>query len=198
MPGRPFLEGDTVDLCAVAEDDLDFLRETLNDPAVWPSLSARTPLTEQQEQEWYEERASDENGDVNFVVAVDARNSRSDSDVHQNATRSEGIQPVGSVGVHGLDDVDGGAEVGLFLGEEFWGNGYGTEAGRLATDYAFAQHRRHRVLARVFEDNEASARIWEKLGFELEGTHRDEVYVDGEYKDVRYYSVLEDEWNGEN
>jgi len=178
MPGRPFLEGDAVDLCAVAEEDLDFLRETLNDPAVWPSLSARTPLTEQQEQEWYEERASDDNGDVNFVVAVDD-------------------QPVGSVGVHGVDDVNGSAEVGIFLGEQFWGNGYGTEAGRLVTEYAFAQYRRHRVVARVFEGNDASASIWEKLGFELEGTHRDEVYVDGQYRDVRYYSVLESEWDGE-
>lgn len=197
MPGRPFLEGDAVDLCAVAEDDLEFLRETLNDPAVWPSLSARTPLTEQQEREWYEEHASDDNGNVNFVVAVDARKSRSDSEVHQNASHSEGKQPIGSVGVHGVDDVNGSAEVGIFLAEEFWGNGYGTEAGRLVTNYAFAQHRRHRVVARIFEHNDASARIWEKLGFELDGTHRDEVFVDGEYRDVRYYSVLEDEWDGE-
>ncbi|MCD2198831.1 GNAT family N-acetyltransferase [Halobacterium sp. KA-4] len=178
MPGRPFLEGDAVDLCAVAEDDLEFLRETLNDPAVWPSLSARTPLTAKQEREWYEEHASADNGSVDFVVAVDD-------------------QPIGSVGVNDADDVNGSAEVGLFLAEEFWGNGYGTEAGRLVTQYAFAQHRRHRVVARVFEHNDASARIWEKLGFELEGTHRDEAFVDGEYRDVRYYSVLEDEWNGE-
>jgi len=102
--------------------------------------------------------------------------------------------PVGSVGVHGVDDVNGSAEIGIFVAEDYWGNGYGTEAGRLATDYAFAQHRRHRVVARVFEGNDASARIWETLGFEREGTHRDEVYVNGEYRDVRYYSVLDDEW----
>lgn len=176
MPGRPFLEGETVDLCAVAEADLDFLRETLNDPAVWPTLSARNPLTERQEREWYEEHASADDGNVNFVVAVDD-------------------QPVGSLGVHGVDDADGSAELGVFLAEEYWGQGYGTEAGRLATGYAFDQHRRHRVVARVFEGNERSARVWEKLGFELDGVHREAVYVDGEYRDVRYYSVLEDEWD---
>jgi RimJ/RimL family protein N-acetyltransferase len=175
MPGRPFVEGERVDLCAVAEEDVDFLSETINDPAVWQTTGGRTPVTDQQEQEWYEEHASADDGNVNFVVAVDS-------------------EPVGSLGVHGVDDVNGSAELGIFLATQYWGNGYGTEAGRLATDYAFRQHRRHRVVARVFEGNDASARVWEKLGFELEGTHRDEVFIDGQYRDVRYYSVLEDEW----
>jgi ribosomal-protein-alanine N-acetyltransferase len=177
MPGRPFVSGETVDLCAVSEDDLDFLQDTVNDPAVWRTIGARTPVTDKQEREWYEEQASEDDGNVNFVVAVDG-------------------DPVGTVGVHGVDDVDGSAELGIFLAEQYWGEGYGTEAGRLATTYAFDQHRRHRVVARVFEGNEASKRVWEKLGFELEGTHRDAVYVDGEYHDVHYYGVLESEWDG--
>jgi ribosomal-protein-alanine N-acetyltransferase len=176
MPGRPYLSGDTVDLCPVSEDDLSFFADTINDPAVWQTTGSRTPYTEQQEREWYEERASAENGNVNFTIAVDG-------------------DPVGSLGLHGLDDVSGSAELGLWLAEDYWGQGYGTEASRLATGYAFDQHRRHRVVARVFAGNEASKRVWEKLGFELEGTHRDEVYANGEYKDVHYYSVLESEWN---
>ena len=51
MPGRPYVSGETVDLCAVSEDDLDFLQDTLNDPAVWPTLGARTPHTAKQERE---------------------------------------------------------------------------------------------------------------------------------------------------
>jgi ribosomal-protein-alanine N-acetyltransferase len=175
MPGSPFIEGESVDLCAVSEADVDFLRETVNDPAVWRTIGSRTPVTDKQEREWYEEHASADDGNVNFVAAVEG-------------------DPIGSVGVADVDDVNGSAEIGIFVAEPYWGNGYGTEAARLATDYAFRQHRRHRVVARVFEGNDASARIWEKLGFELDGVHRDEVYVDGEYRDVRYYSVLEDEW----
>jgi len=177
MPGPTFIEGDRVDLCAVDEDDVEFLQETVNDPAVWPNIGARTPLTRKQEREWYEEQASDDDGNVNFVVAVDD-------------------DPAGTIGVHGVDDVNGSAELGIFLAEPYWGDGYGTEAGRLATTYAFDQHRRHRVVACVFEGNDASMRVWEKLGFELDGTHRDEVYVDGRYHDVHYYSVLESEWDG--
>jgi ribosomal-protein-alanine N-acetyltransferase len=175
MPGRPFISGDTVDLCAVAEEDLSFFLDNVNDPAVWRTTGSRNPYTEQQEQEWYEAHISADNGHIHFTVADDG-------------------DPVGTVSVHGVDDVDGGAEIGIWIGSEYWGNGYGTEAARLATDYAFRDHRRHRVVARVFEDNDASARIWEKLGFDLEGTHRDEVYIDGRYRDVRYYAVLEDEW----
>lgn len=175
MPGPVFLHGERVDLCVVSEDDLDFLARTVNSPAVWRMIGSRTPHTQKQEEEWYEEYVSDEDSSVNFVIVVDDT-------------------PIGSLGLHGIDDVNGSTEIGIFLAEEYWGDGYGTEAARLATDYAFAQHRRHRVVARVFEFNDASANVWEKLGFELEGTHRDEMFVDGEYHDVRYYGVLEDEW----
>lgn len=178
MPGRPFLSNDTVDLCAVTEDDLSFFLENVNDPAVWRTIGSRKPYTEHQEQEWYEEHISADNGHVHFTVAVDG-------------------DPVGTVSVHGVDDVNGSAEIGIWIGSDHWGNGYGTAAARLATDYAFDHHRRHRVVARVFEGNDASARIWEKLGFEFEGTHRDEVFIEGEYVDVRYYAVLDEEWRGE-
>ncbi|AAG20227.1 MULTISPECIES: GNAT family N-acetyltransferase [Halobacterium] len=175
MPGRPFISGERVDLCPVSEDDVDFLHDTINDPAVWPPVGARTPVTEREEREWYEEQASADNGTVNFVVAVDGA-------------------PIGSLGVHGVDDTNGSAELGVFLAEDHWGEGYGTEAGRLATTYAFDQHRRHRVFARVFEDNQASMRVWERLGFEREGTHRDAMFLHGEYLDVHCYGVLESEW----
>jgi RimJ/RimL family protein N-acetyltransferase len=175
MPGRPYRSGDTVDLCPVSEDDLPFFADTINDPDVWRTTGGRKPVTEQQEREWFEDHVNADNGNVNFTVAVDG-------------------DPVGSLGVHGVDDVNGSAELGLWLAEQHWGQGYGTEAARLATEYAFAQHRRHRVVARVFADNDASKRVWEKLGFTLEGTHRDEVYANGEYTDVLYYSVLDSEW----
>ncbi|MFC3477525.1 GNAT family N-acetyltransferase [Halobacterium litoreum] len=178
MPGPTFISGDSVDLCAVDEEDVEFLQRTVNSPAVWSNIGARKPLTEKQEREWYEERASADNGSVDFVIAVDG-------------------DAVGSVGLEGVDDPNGSVEIGIFVAEEHWGEGYGTEAAELVTDYAFDQHRRHRVVARVFEFNDASAAVWEKLGFELEGTHRDEMYLDGDYHDVRYYGVLEDEWRAE-
>jgi RimJ/RimL family protein N-acetyltransferase len=105
---------------------------------------------------------------------------------------------MGTVGLHPRGgDAGVTAEVGLFLAEPFWGEGYGTEAARLVTDYAFDERRHHRVVARVFEGNDGSRRIWEKLGYRHEATHRETMYFDGEYVDERIYAVLEAEWRGE-
>jgi RimJ/RimL family protein N-acetyltransferase len=63
------------------------------------------------------------------------------------------------------------------------------------TDYAFDELRQHRVSARVFGFNEASRALFEDtLGYRHEGVHREETYIDGEYRDVHYYGVLESEW----
>jgi RimJ/RimL family protein N-acetyltransferase len=190
MPGPVFLQGDGVTLHPVGEDDLEFLRETVLDPNVRRTLGLRQPLTAKQEQEWYEEHASgDERVDLVICIPRDAApadvDPREDEDTHVRA---------GSIGLGPVNDLDGKAEIGISVAEAFWGNGYGTEAARLVTDYAFRDLRKHRVAARVFDGNVGSQRVWEKLGYEHEAVHREEQFFDGEHVDVHYYSVLADEW----
>jgi len=50
------------------------------------------------------------------------------------------------------------------------------------------------VFARVLDPNEGSKRVLEKVGFEREGTLRDQVFVSGEHVDVGRYGLLADEW----
>ncbi|MFC7047077.1 GNAT family N-acetyltransferase [Halobacteriaceae archaeon GCM10025711] len=174
MPGAVFLQGDDVALRTIEEEDLEFLRDTINDPRVRRFLSMRDPVNLHQEREFFEEVVASENG-VNLLVTVDG-------------------EAAGTVGLHPEGGPNVTAEIGLFLAEAYWGNGYGTEASELLTDYAFDARRFHRVTARVYEPNVASARIWEKLGFRHEATFREADFNDGEYVDVRLYAVLEDEW----
>ncbi len=179
MPGPVFLRGDRIELRTIEEDDLDFLQETINEPNVRRFLGMRSPINGQQEQEWYEERASN-----------------SDSDhIHLLICRNEEV--MGTIGLHPHDSTGVNAEIGISLAEEFWGNGYGTEAARLITDFGFRERRHHRIYARVFEGNVGSARIWEKLGFRHEATHVESEFLDGEYANVEFFAVLEDEWFGQ-
>jgi len=190
MPGPVFLQGDGVSLHPVAEDDLEFLLDTVMDPNVRQTLGIRQPFTLKQEQEWYEEHASSDER-VDLVICIphddvpDAIEPADDENEHVR---------VGSIGLGPMNDLDGKAEIGISVAEPFWGHGYGTEAARLITNYAFRDLRKHRVVARVFDGNVGSQRIWEKLGYEHEAVHRDEQFMDGEYVDVHYYSVLENEW----
>src|SRR6476660_8619365 len=64
---------------------------------------------------------------------------------------------VGGIGLMLKDDVfRRSAEIGYWLGEEYWGRGIVTEAVRAVTDYAFATFDLCRVYAGVFEWNHAS------------------------------------------
>ncbi len=56
-------------------------------------------------------------------------------------------------------------EVGYWLGEEYWGNGYVPEAFRKIIEYSFNELNATRIWCCNFDDNYNSARVKEKLGF---------------------------------
>ena len=62
--------------------------------------------------------------------------------------------------------------LGYWIGRPFWGRGYGTEAVALLVDHAFERHAGRHVGAGVFDDNPASRRVLEKLGFAGPGATR--------------------------
>jgi RimJ/RimL family protein N-acetyltransferase len=176
MPGPIFLEGDSVTLHPVEEEDLGFLQRLVNDPRVRRGIQSVAPLTLEDEREWHES-----------VVEGD--------DVHLLVCDDDG--PVGVVGLNALDESDGTAEVGYFLAPGSWGNGYATDAVERAVAYAFTERRLHKVYANVFASNDASRRVLEKAGFEREGVHREQCFVDGEHVDIYRYGLLVSEWERE-
>ena len=175
MPGTVFLEGEKVNLRTVEEEDVEFLRDGVNHPDVRVHMGNRRPQNLENEEEFFEEQICDEET-LNLLITKDSER----------------------VGIISLipegDDAEKMAEIGIWLHPEHHGNGYGTEAAQLITEYGFNQLNYHRIYARAHADNEPSCRVWEKLGFEKEGEFRDHTFTQGEYKDVVYYGVLEGEW----
>lgn len=85
------------------------------------------------------------------------------------------------------------AEIGYWLGEDFWGRGIATEALIAVTDHAFATYDLCRVYAHVFEWNRASARVLEKAGYEFEGRLRKSVTKEGQTIDQFLYAIVRGE-----
>jgi len=67
------------------------------------------------------------------------------------------------------------AEIGYWIGEDFWGKGITTEAIRQMVEYTFYYFDKIRIYAEVFENNKASMCTLEKNGFYLEGVRRKSV-----------------------
>jgi RimJ/RimL family protein N-acetyltransferase len=98
---------------------------------------------------------------------------------------------VGAVGFEMKEDIySKNAEVGYWLGEEYWGNGISTKALEWIVKYIFSQTDIHRIYASVFIDNLASRRVLEKAGFILEAVHKQAVFKEGKFMDECIYSLI--------
>ncbi|MCT9097114.1 GNAT family N-acetyltransferase [Haloarchaeobius sp. HME9146] len=179
MPGATFLSGETVDLCTIEEDDIEFLRDGINDPAVRVPVGNHTPYNLDEQRDWLENVASGDD-EVNLCIVP-----------------TEGDEPVGVVTIAEIDETHGTAELGYWVAPEHHRNGYGSDAARTMVEYAFRERRIRSLMACVFAFNEASAGLLESVGFERTGTWPEWVFVDGEHHDVWLYTVTADEWLAE-
>jgi RimJ/RimL family protein N-acetyltransferase len=85
-------------------------------------------------------------------------------------------------------------ELGIDILPAYQGKGYGAEAISWALDYAFRRAGLHRVRVRALEWNEGAMKLYERLGFKLEGREREGMWHEGRWWDVVEYSMLEGEW----
>lgn len=104
---------------------------------------------------------------------------------------------VGNVGVFFKDDVYcKSAELGYWLGEEYWGNGIMSRAVEQLCDYVFENYDIARIFAEPFATNVGSRRVLEKAGFELEGILKKSVFKNGKFVDGCIYALLSDNIGG--
>ena len=101
---------------------------------------------------------------------------------------------VGGIGILLQEDVHRrSAEIGYWLGEDYWGRGIVTEAVRRVTDWAFENFDLCRIFAHVFAWNPASMRVLEKAGYEYEGRLRQSVTKDGQTIDQVIYAIIRED-----
>ena len=78
---------------------------------------------------------------------------------------------VGSIGLKNIDLMNKKADLGYWIGEEYWSRGIATECVELIIDYAFSSSDLglREVTAYVFPKNKASIRVLEKNGMKKKG-----------------------------
>lgn len=100
-------------------------------------------------------------------------------------------EAVGSIGIKpGIDIERISAEIGYWLGEQYWGRGITTAALRGLTNYAIREFQLSRVFAVPFRDNSASHKVLENAGYEREGIMRKSCIKDGKIKDQVLYAYV--------
>lgn len=108
---------------------------------------------------------------------------------------TEGGRHVGNVKVGPIVQRHGYADVSYFIGERAaWGKGYGTEAVRLATRFAFDRLGLHRCQAGLYASNVGSARVLEKAGYTLECRMKEQLKLGDVFEDHVWFAAIAEEW----
>ena len=160
-----------VRLTSIRPEDSETLFRWINDPETVRFNAAYKPVHWTGHEEWCRSLGASPAKQV-FAIRVDDR-------------------LVGVVQLIDIDAVHRSAELLIRIGEEAdRGRGYGTQALRLATDFAWRDLNLHRVWLRVFTDNARAIAAYRKAGFVEEGTLREAAHIDGRYVDMRVFGML--------
>ncbi|RNB89487.1 N-acetyltransferase [Brevibacillus fluminis] len=96
---------------------------------------------------------------------------------------------LGCIGL-GVTKPHNRAELGYWLGVQYWGQGYVTEAARRILTFGFTELSLNKIVAIAMTKNPASASVMRKIGMKHEGTFHQHIMKWGVYEDVVYYGMV--------
>ncbi|MGX9889154.1 GNAT family N-acetyltransferase [Streptomyces sp. NPDC002276] len=174
---KPVLIGEKTVLRPFTESDADDIWRLIQDPEVVRfTFEPSTELTPERLRSWYATRADQPD--------------RLDLAVTDPATG----ELLGEVVLHEWDPTARSCTFRTLLGPRGRGRGIGTEATRLIVGHAFEQLGLHRIQLEVYGNNHRARRVYEKVGFVVEGVRREARLRDGEWVDDVLMAILDHEW----
>ncbi len=134
----------------------------------------RFPPSPKMAQEWLD-KAAESDRDVLWMITVEGR-------------------PIGAVQVDTINWHHRRGEGAIVIGEKAeWGKGYGAEALRLVTRFAFEELNLDKLMGEAIVENVGSIRAMEKAGFREWGVARKHFYQNGRWSDAWFGEALREE-----
>ncbi len=173
----PF-EGELVRLRALTEVDAELLNPLFCDSDVLEGLQISFPQAIEGYLDFYRRQREDP-ASQNFVIE-----------------RLSDGQAMGGCGLLDIFDRASSAGVGIWIGRPYWGQGFGTDATRTLCRFGFREMNLHRIYLHVYATNPKAVRAYEKVGFVIEGTLREDIFVGGRFANAHIMGLLESEFEG--
>jgi RimJ/RimL family protein N-acetyltransferase len=164
---------ESVTLRAPRTTDAHALAKHANNREIWINLRDRMPYPYSlaDANEWLA-HIRHQDPRVNFMIDLDG-------------------EAIGGIGlILGTDIERCSAEVGYWLGAEYWGRGIATAAVVRISRYAFEDLGLLRLFATPIAWNPASARVLQKAGVQREGTMRNACIKDGKVMTMLLYAKV--------
>lgn len=110
------------------------------------------------------------------------------------AIAGEEDEYLGTISLKDIDLSARKAEFAISLRKMAQGKGIATEATRELLRLAFDKFGLERVYLNVLSENRSAIHLYEKCGFVYEGAFRNHLFLKGEYKTLKWYSILKNEY----
>jgi RimJ/RimL family protein N-acetyltransferase len=193
------IPGKLTRLRPVERADLPRFVKWFADPEVRSGLATFLPLSEEQEERWFEHNLAGSQAEQAWAIDAQIAGSAPSLLSRERDLRPSAAEPgwlhIGSCGFHEIDWRNRSGECGIAIGDKSqWGKGYGTDAMRALVKLGFDQFNLHRIMLQVFDDNPRAIRSYEKVGFKTEGRLRESNFHAGRYRDTLIMAILRPEW----
>lgn len=116
------------------------------------------------------------------------------SAVHFAIAAKPNQQLLGAISLNDINREHLQTELGFWIGREFWGQGFASEAGQRLISYGFKQLDLNRIYADHMVRNPASGKVLQKIGMQSEGLLRQRVRKWGVFEDVILMAILRQDW----
>jgi [ribosomal protein S5]-alanine N-acetyltransferase len=105
---------------------------------------------------------------------------------------------IGGVSLMGFDTDHRRGELGYWIGKEYWGQGYCSEAAGALVRFGFERLGLNRIYGQHMSRNAASGRVLQKIGLKHEGCLRQHLCRWDRLEDVECWGILKAEWASSN
>ncbi|EAV39176.1 ribosomal protein acetylating enzyme [Oenococcus oeni ATCC BAA-1163] len=107
-------------------------------------------------------------------------------------------QPIGMIDLHSIDRDDRRAEVGYWMFSKYQGKGIMTESLKHLLSIAFDELDLNKIIVMADSKNEKSRAIPQRLGFRQEGTLKEEIFMNKQFRDLDVFAITTSEYKIKN
>lgn len=169
------ITGNKINLRQVTKNDLQIIRDWRNTKGIYEFNTQFTLLNMKNQKNWFKQ-INEKNSNRIMFIATNKKN-----------------QPIGVCGLVHVNKIDRYADAAIILGEQkLHGKGLGSEILQLLIQYGFRKLGLRRIGAEIFEYNQISVKLFEKLGFKREAIMRETLWRNGQWWNVHIFSLLND------
>lgn len=170
------LKKDAIELIPLSSKDTEYITNLRNKNEVNKNFFSNSPTYDFEHEKWLNQI---NNNDIHLII--------------KNKGEKAGI-----INITKFDYLNEKCEYGIALDPEYSGKGIAYKASKLLLNYVFSNLKIRKIYLELFSDNMRAKKLYEKIGFKQEGYFKEEIFKNGEFKNVIRMAHYKSEWENEN